>query len=298
MATGREGNTKRGDGKGFAGLASLVSDVDTTSPALTPKTEPSSAASSAERLASQPDQPQPQPQTIYQDQSSNKEPAKPSSGWVSSDKWLLGLLALLAVSWLIAQSDKPTSTSPAPAYSPPVQSAAPSRSPQTPSRPTETEPPVGQALVLSRDQIRYCLAEDIRLDGARSALNNYSDYDVDRFNMMVADFNSRCGNFRYRTGALEGARREIEPYQSLLLSEGRSRFARPEYQSSSPPAQTYSNAPTQSNEVVQSNNSKSNRSSSRSHYSAPPEPSPRPCIYKGVMTNEDYLACGINPPSY
>src|SRR3546814_1009207 len=67
--------------------------------------------------------------------------------------------------------------------------------------PTGSKPPVGQNLVLSSEQIRYCLAEDIRMDGAKSAINNYSDYDVDRFNAMVADYNSRCGSFRYRSGA-------------------------------------------------------------------------------------------------
>ncbi|MBK6280972.1 MAG: peptidoglycan-binding protein [Gammaproteobacteria bacterium] len=64
------------------------------------------------------------------------------------------------------------------------------------------------------------------MDGAKSAVNNYNDSDVDRFNAMVADYNSRCGSFRYRSGALESARRDIEPYRSQLQSEGRSRFAR------------------------------------------------------------------------
>ncbi|TAN20539.1 MAG: hypothetical protein EPN30_10090 [Actinomycetota bacterium] len=80
------------------------------------------------------------------------------------------------------------------------------------------------------------MAEGIRMDGAKSAVNNYSGNDVDRFNSMVADYNSRCGNFRYRTGALEGARREIEPYRSQLQSEGRSRFARPPSGALSAPA--------------------------------------------------------------
>ncbi|MBM4125692.1 MAG: peptidoglycan-binding protein, partial [Nitrospira sp.] len=43
---------------------------------------------------------------------------------------------------------------------------------------------------------------------------------------MVADYNSRCGSFRYRSGALESARRDVEPYRSQLQAEGRGRFAR------------------------------------------------------------------------
>jgi len=91
---------------------------------------------------------------------------------------VLGIAAVIGVLWLIGQADKPT-TSSAPTYSPPVQSAAPSYSPpappQEPSRPAESQPPVGQDTVLSTAQIRYCLAEDIRMDSAKSALNNYID---------------------------------------------------------------------------------------------------------------------------
>ena len=43
------------------------------------------------------------------------------------------------------------------------------------------------------------MAEDIRIDGAKSALNNYVDADVDRFNAMVGDYNSRCSSFKYQT---------------------------------------------------------------------------------------------------
>lgn len=223
MTGGREEH-KKGEGKGFAGLSSLVSDVDTTPPPA-PKTEPAVSAPSTERPTPQAAQPQPsQPH-----QSSYQEPAKSSSSGSSGGKWVLGIAAVIGVLWLIGQSDK-SPTSPAPAYSPPAQTATPSYSPpvepQAPSRPQESMPPVGQDLVFSTAQIRYCLAEDIRLEGARSAVNNYIDSDVDRFNAMVADYNSRCGSFRYRSGALESARRDIEPYRSQLQAEGRNRFAR------------------------------------------------------------------------
>ncbi len=250
MVVTREEEQKKGESKGFAGLSSLVSDVDTTTPLPTPKKEPAAAASSA----GQPAQPQPnQHRQTYQ------KSAQPSSRGSSGGEWLLGIAAVIVVLLLIGPPNENT-ISPAPAYSPPAQSTAPSYSPPAPapapapalpqsqsqsqpqpqpqarSRPTESKPPVGQDLVFSREQIRYCLAEDIRMDAAKSALNNYSDYDVDRFNAMVADYNSRCGSFRYRSGALEGAGREIEPYRSQLQSEGRSRFARSSTGSHSTPA--------------------------------------------------------------
>ena len=220
-----EENNKKNEGKGFAGLSSLVSDVDTTPPPPAPKTESAGSTTSTGRPASQAAQPQSQQPTQRQ---AYQEPPQPSSG-SSGGKWILGIAAVVGLLWLIGQSDKNT-PSPSPAYSPPAQSAAPSYSPpaqpQAPSVPQESKPPVGQDLVFSTAQIRYCLAEDIRMEGAKAALNNYSDSDVDRFNAMVADYNSRCGSFRYRSGALESARRDVEPYRSQLQAEGRSRFAR------------------------------------------------------------------------
>jgi hypothetical protein len=244
VATGED--DKKKEGKGFAGLSSLVSDVDTTPPPPppAPKKEPVAAAPSAGHSASQPAQPQPQPQPSQRQ--TYQEPAQPSSGGSSGGKWVLGIAAVIGVFWLIGESNKTTTSSSTPTYSPPAQSAMPSYSPppaqqQVPLRPAESKPPVGQGITLSTDQIRYCLAENIRIDGARSAVNNYIDYDVDQFNAMVADYNSRCSNFRYRRGALESARRDIEPYRSLLQSEGRSRFVRPSTGSLSAPALPRSN---------------------------------------------------------
>lgn len=233
MAVEEEKN-KKDERKGFAGLSSLVSDVG-TSPPPSAKNEPSNtsgASSSPPPPTSQTAPPQPRQEETYQDT------PQPSSG-SSGGKWVLGIAAVIGVLWLIGQSDK-SPTSPAPAYSPPAQSATPSYSPpaepQAPTRPQESMPPVGQDLVFSTAQIRYCQAEDIRMDGAKAAVNNYNDSDVDRFNAMVADYNSRCGNFRYRSGALESARRDIEPYRSQLQAEGRNRFDRSSTGSLSTPA--------------------------------------------------------------
>lgn len=231
MATEEE-NNKKNEGKGFAGLSSLVSDVDTTPPPPAPKTESAGSTTSTGRPASQAAQPQSQQPTQRQ---AYQEPPQPSSG-SSGGKWILGIAAVVGLLLLIGQSNKNTpSPAPAPAYSPPAQSAAPSYSPpaqpQAPSVPQESKPPVGQDLVFSIAQIRYCLAEDIRIEGAKAALNNYSDSDVDRFNAMVADYNSRCSSFKYQTNNrgrndLNSAQRDIEPYRSQLQAEGRSRFAR------------------------------------------------------------------------
>lgn len=211
MTTG-DNEQKKKEGKGFAGLSSLVSNVDTSPPPAVKKetTGVSSAASSTTgHPVSRAAQPQPSQRQPYQ------APLRPSSG-SSSGKWVLvGIAVVIGWFWLAGENKKPSSSPRA--YTPSVQA---------PSHPEESKPPVGQNLTFSMAQIRYCLSEDIRIDGAKSAVNSYSSSDVDRFNEMVADYNSRCGSFRYRRGALESARRDIEPYRSQLSSEGRQRFIR------------------------------------------------------------------------
>ena len=215
MTAGGEEQRKGGSkGKGFAGLSSLVSDVD-TSPAPATKKEPTEDAGASIDTgpwSSQAAQPKPQPsqRRTYQ------ELPQPSSG-SSGGKWVLGIVAVIGVLWFASEASKKPSSSP-----PPYTPSAPR--PQTLSRPEEVKPPVGQGLVFSIGQIRYCLAEDIRSEGAKSVLNNYSNSEVDRFNAMVDDYNSRCANFRYRSGVLESARRDIQPYWSQLQAEGRSRL--------------------------------------------------------------------------
>lgn len=225
MAAGEQEPNKK-ERKGFAGLTSLVSDVD-TSPSPPAKREGGSAAasSSAERRAAL-DKQQPESQS---EQQRYQAPSQPSAG-SSTGKWVLGVAAVIGVLWLIREAENGPSA-PAPSYSPPARSAAPGDAaamaqPQIPSSLDEERPPVGRDRVFSMAQIRYCLAEDIRMDAAKTSVNNYSDSDVDRFNVMVADYNSRCGSFRYRRGALGSARRDVEPYRSQLQAEGRSRFAR------------------------------------------------------------------------
>lgn len=210
--TGENDNRKK-EAKGFAGLSDLVPDIDATPPPVA-RPEPRVSAGgmpAPTKTASSP------PPVKPPNQNRPRPVAPPPSSDSSAGKWVLGIALVFGVLWLIGQADK----------SPSSRSAGtPGAATQAPTRPEESKPPIGQDLVFSAAQIRYCLAEDIRMDAAKSVLNNYSDADVDQFNAMVSDYNSRCGSFRYRSGALESARRDIEPYRSQLQTEGRSRFAR------------------------------------------------------------------------
>jgi hypothetical protein len=89
--------------------------------------------------------------------------------------------------------------------------------------PQELRPPFGSDIALSRNQIRYCLSEEIRIDGAKDALNLTVFSEVNDFNSAVDDYNSRCGSFRYRSGELEDVRLEVEAKKYLLRAEGASR---------------------------------------------------------------------------
>jgi peptidoglycan hydrolase-like protein with peptidoglycan-binding domain len=88
----------------------------------------------------------------------------------------------------------------------------------------ESRPPVGQDRVLSRDQLRYCLAESARIDAMEKIVNEYNQADIDTFNRYVNDYNSRCANFRYRESVLESVQREIDAARPRLGQEGRARL--------------------------------------------------------------------------
>ncbi len=214
MAAGDD-NSKGKEGKGFAGLSSLVSDVDTTHSPV-PEKSPTGAASAAPG-AGRP-APQKTPPVSKQPTPATSEPTSGSSAGM----WLLVIAAAIGVLWVFGASNKRPSP-PVPAFTTTTPSVPGSQA-QAPSPLDEAKPPIGQNLVFSMAQIRYCLAEDIRMESAKSALNNYSDADVDRFNAMVSEYNGRCGSFRYRSGALESARRDVEPFRSQLQTEGRNRF--------------------------------------------------------------------------
>src|SRR5207253_2397737 len=102
-------------------------------------------------------------------------------------------------------------------------------------RSNEESPLAGTNNVLSYTQIRYCLSEGIRLSASKQAVTGYIDADVDRFNAMVTDYNSKCRQFRYRKGSLETVRSEVEANRAGLEAQGLARFAIPNYSSGSRP---------------------------------------------------------------
>lgn len=215
VASGEEENAR--GSKGFAGLSTLVSEVDLVQPPR-PRSEPDlpnqGGADSSRRADGETSLPG----------GRSYQPSTPETSGSSARKWLwiVGVVAVISVIGLVSKER----TSPASSYVPsPYNTAQDSPVPIQALRPDESKPPVGQNLIFSMSQIRYCLAEDIRMDGAKAALNNYNGADVDRFNAMVGDYNSRCGHFRYRSGSLESAKSEVAQFADVLKKEGEARFS-------------------------------------------------------------------------
>jgi hypothetical protein len=80
--------------------------------------------------------------------------------------------------------------------------------------------------LLNANQIRYCMFEDARLEVMKRELDRYSGMEVDGFNVVVSDFNSRCSSFRYRQGELDRIRAEVAVNRSTLESQARRRLSR------------------------------------------------------------------------
>ena len=218
--------------KASARCTSQTVGTEVSSPSLS--TQQSSQAAHLERQ----DQLRPTQQT-------DQAPAQ-SQGWfILKPVWfviavlVIGLIRLVGLtnnnsaSRSLYSFDLPTAVVPT--------SVAP---PQAPSRLVEEKPSIGRNNMLSTAQIRYCLAEKIRIDAMASVLNRHINADVDRFNGYVNGYNSRCGEFRYRQGALESAQRDIDLYRSQLQDEGRSKFPR------NAAAAPRSNTPTRASQLV------------------------------------------------
>jgi hypothetical protein len=202
-----EDKSKSSEAKGFAGLSSMesgVDDLEATQHTHEPETHSRSSTEKpvdgkrSDQKCKATSKPTNKTTTTAQ-----HVPAS-SSSRSSTFKWLLGIGIVIGVIWLANQGGEST--------------------PSKPSRPSESKPSIGTNHLLSAAEIRYCLAESIRIEAARNVMDKQSSSHIARFNRYVDDYNSRCSKYRYRAGALERARRDINPYRGQIRAEGRNRF--------------------------------------------------------------------------
>lgn len=213
----------RNQGKGFKGLQSLGSKShEPLAPAEHNPYPPELPPAWEEGTTEKTTQLQPvQSQTA----------APPWRSWVIG----LGILGAIAVFLIWAGNQSSSSSSYSPSTATGYSSSAPVEPPPRPATtiselvepapgPAITMPPVGDGLVLTSDQVRYCVYEDRRIKGAERAVNSYDQTSVNTFNAMVDDYNSRCSYFQYRQGALTPIQSEADQIQAQLEQEGRERM--------------------------------------------------------------------------
>jgi hypothetical protein len=72
--------------------------------------------------------------------------------------------------------------------------------------------------------LRYCFAEEIRLDGARSVLEQAEPADIERFNRMITAYNQSCDHRRAKRTIFEVIQSEVRANRNALWAEGMARF--------------------------------------------------------------------------
>lgn len=203
--------------RGFAGLRDLAVPVSPEPPPASPPPPPVTEAQPPEHKEAEAEPAAPvQNQDVYQG-----PPARKGISGILTPrgKLVAGCLVVGAIIWAAANQgdDNQSRRAAAPADS--YASTAPAAL-------TEVRPPVGTDVVLSSDQLFYCFSESVRLDGAKGAVDQTDNNEIDRFNAMVDDYNNRCGSFRYEKGTLDAVRAQVDAERSELLSEGAARFRR------------------------------------------------------------------------
>ena len=204
------------DKRGFEGLASLFSDlsaeVGTVEIAQT-KSQPTEATTPS----STPLDP-PKSGRVPKDATPRSQPTPPTAGGAASTNWWpivfgAAVLAAFGMGLLVERGRNMSLT----------VGTTPSTASGVSPGVSEDRPGVGTDILLSPNQLNYCLAEAIRLEGMRAAVGP-DNSQIDAYNAAVADSNSRCGSYRYDESALQAARSRVERIRTDLLIEGRSRL--------------------------------------------------------------------------
>lgn len=184
--------------KGFAGLETMTSKVEV--PDLEEIARHGAVSGAPDVSASRPRRGSP----LEIDEERLRQLAP--KGMSSERKWMIGIGVFIALILIVSlvDSDRRKSSS-------------------SVNMLFEDVPPVGVGATHSDNQIRYCLSEDIRLMSWQTALNQYSSTAVEAFNNAITDYNARCSNYKYRRGALERVRQEVETRRGALQSDGLAR---------------------------------------------------------------------------
>jgi peptidoglycan hydrolase-like protein with peptidoglycan-binding domain len=85
---------------------------------------------------------------------------------------------------------------------------------------TEAKPPVGSTNVFTRSNVRYCRYQKERMRILEQDLRN--SFEIDAFNQLVDDYNSRCSHFRYYEQDVSIVSQEVNSRAENLAQGARS----------------------------------------------------------------------------
>jgi len=234
--------------KGFAGLSAYRTDVDAAiaaSDAIREAAAPAAAEPPSWRAAA-PVQP------VHRDGGALGGGLKKLLGWVGGIALVLVLKACI-FSGVHAVSGSSSESAPAPVVQPLETAssadgtASEAADGSTATQPTDEsgtvapaegaddgaaleEPEEGSTATLTLPQLRYCIAENIRMTAYKSEMDSVQATDVERFNRnldgfnrAVNEYNGRCYSRSYLSRTKDEADAQIEARRSALEQEGAAR---------------------------------------------------------------------------
>lgn len=89
----------------------------------------------------------------------------------------------------------------------------------------EVVPPKGQGFMLAPAQVRYCLAQGIRLGSAAEKAVGLSAAASARMRLVFSDYDQRCSDYRFEPGSFLAAEQNVEADRAILEQQGLSLLA-------------------------------------------------------------------------
>lgn len=213
------------DNKGFDGLNDLGSDIDdlfkedkkqthdeevkNSSTKSETRTEPKTSETETNNETST-------SSTVYQDKKTT--PNKTSSAWL----WFVGLVIVAIIIGNV--SNKASSSSTSKSYDNSYSNNSYSNTKR--SDDYLEKKPEAYTSVLDKHELLYCEAEKVRLDAVQYKINKYSSYEIDKYNNLSDDYNSRCSNKQYYKTDMYYVERNIKAKKYQLQQEGLARFGK------------------------------------------------------------------------
>ena len=210
--------------RGFAGLESLIPNIEIKPLPASGASLSAPAPSSGTSAAALPSP----PAEVDRDTGSK------------SVKIILGLF-VVGIIWAIiaSNSDQPSRGQAAPQAAPstspdsvvsvtPPPPAAPEPALTAPAWTTVTEvrPDTIYKPILNANEIAYCLAEDLRMSTVKPLVNRQSQAEIAGFNGKVEGYNGRCAQFEYNKSDMDEAQAYLESHRSQIVREARTWPAR------------------------------------------------------------------------